>query len=60
VSCNIGGVSAPVLFAGLQGGFVGLDQVNISLPHCLAGRGEVDVVLIVDGKTANIVRIAIK
>ncbi len=60
VACGIGGASAPVSFAGAQGGFVGLDQVNVSLQRSLAGRGEVDVVLMVDGKTANTVRIAIK
>jgi len=60
VTCNIGGSNAPVFFAGAQSGFVGLDQVNVSLPRSLAGRGEVDVVLMADGKTANTVRIAIK
>ncbi|MGH9768975.1 MAG: YCF48-related protein [Blastocatellia bacterium] len=60
VTCNIGGASAPVFFAGAQGGFVGLDQANVSLPRSLAGRGEVDVMLTVDGKPANSVKIAIK
>jgi uncharacterized protein (TIGR03437 family) len=60
VTCTIGGVSAPVLYAGESPGFVGLDQVNIGpLPRSLAGRGEVDVVLTVDGSPANIVRIRI-
>jgi uncharacterized protein (TIGR03437 family) len=60
VTCNIGGTGAPVLFAGAQGGFVGLDQANVSLPRSLIGRGEVDVKLIVEGKEANTVRVAIK
>jgi uncharacterized protein (TIGR03437 family) len=60
VTCTIGGVSVPVFFAGEAPGFVGLDQVNIGpLPRSLAGRGEVDVVLMVDGRPANIVRISI-
>jgi uncharacterized protein (TIGR03437 family) len=59
VSVKIGGVDAEALYAGAQGGFVGLDQVNARLPRSLSGRGEVDVVLTVDGKTANIVRIGI-
>jgi uncharacterized protein (TIGR03437 family) len=60
VTCTIGGVAAPVLFAGETPGLAGLDQVNIGpLPRALAGRGEVDVVLMVDGRPANIVRISI-
>jgi uncharacterized protein (TIGR03437 family) len=38
---TIGGVSSGVTFAGAQGGFVGLDQVNIKLPRTLIGKGEV-------------------
>jgi uncharacterized protein (TIGR03437 family) len=60
VTTRIGGANAEVLFAGAQGGFVGLDQVNLRLPRALAGRGEVDVVLTVDGKTANTVKISVK
>ncbi len=59
VKVIIGGEEAEVLYAGPQGGFVGLDQINVHVPRSLAGRGEVDVVLIVDGKTANTVRVAI-
>jgi uncharacterized protein (TIGR03437 family) len=57
VRVTAGGQNAEVLFAGAQGDFVGLDQVNLRLPHSLAGRGEVDVVLIVDGKAANPVKV---
>jgi uncharacterized protein (TIGR03437 family) len=60
VSAKIGGIDAQVMYAGEQGGFVGLDQVNLLLPRSLAGRGEVNVDLIVDGKAANDVRINIK
>ncbi|MBK9315806.1 MAG: Ig-like domain repeat protein [Acidobacteria bacterium] len=56
VSVTIGGVNATVEYAGLQNGFVGLDQVNIRLPRALAGRGEVDIMLTVDGKQSNIVK----
>jgi len=57
---SIGGLSAQVDYAGPAPGFVGLDQVNARLPRSLIGRGEVDVVLMVDGKTANTVRVNIK
>jgi hypothetical protein len=60
VSARIGGIDAQVLFAGAQGDFAGLDQVNVSLPRSLTGRGEVDVVLMVDGKAANTVKASIK
>jgi uncharacterized protein (TIGR03437 family) len=54
----VGGVAAPVTYAGPQGGFAGLDQVNISIPPALRGRGEVDVVVTAGGKTSNAVRLA--
>ncbi|MBI1765269.1 MAG: hypothetical protein HYR56_27970 [Acidobacteria bacterium] len=61
VTCALGGMTVPVTFAGAQGDLVGLDQLNIGpLPRSLAGRGEVDVALTLDGKSANTVRIAIK
>ncbi|MBL8204070.1 MAG: hypothetical protein JNM09_07560 [Blastocatellia bacterium] len=60
VTATVGGVSVPVLYANKQPDFIGLDQVNIQLPKTLAGRGEVDVVLTVDGKAANPVRINLK
>ena len=47
-------------FAGAQGGFVGLDQANVRIPRSLAGRGDVDVVLTVDGQPANVVRVNVK
>ncbi len=61
VSASVGGAPVESLFAGAQGGFVGLDQANVGpLPRSLAGRGKVDLVFRVDGKAANTVRIAIK
>jgi len=60
VIATIGGVYAEVSFAGAQPDFVGVDQVNVLLPHSLAGRGEVDVLLTVDALMANRVLINIK
>lgn len=59
-TANIGGVNAEVLFAGAQGFFAGVDQVNARIPRSLIGRGEVEVVLMVDRKEANRVRISVK
>lgn len=57
ITASVGGTSVEVIFAGPQGFFVGLDQTNIRLARSLVGRGEVDVVLIVAGKPANVVKI---
>ncbi len=60
VSVRLGGADSEVSFAGPQGGFAGLDQINARIPRSLAGRGEIDLVLVVDGRTANTVRVTIK
>ena len=59
-SVSIGGAGAPVSYAGDQQSFVGLDQSNVLLPRTLSGRGDVDVVMTVNGKVSNKVRIRIK
>jgi uncharacterized protein (TIGR03437 family) len=60
VKCRIDGVATEVLFAGEAVGMVGVDQINLRLPRRLLGRGEVPLVLTVDGQTANTVRIRLK
>jgi uncharacterized protein (TIGR03437 family) len=60
VSVRFGNVDGQVTYAGGQTGLIGLDQVNVLIPRSLIGRGEVDVVLTVDGKTSNTVRVNIK
>jgi uncharacterized protein (TIGR03437 family) len=60
VTCTIGGVAARVLYAGPQGGFAGLDQVNVVLPRSLSGSGLVSVQLSVDGLAANPVEVNIR
>src|SRR5581483_6023648 len=59
VKATIGGVSAEVMYAGVQGIFDGLDQINVRIPGN-AGNGEVDVMLTVDGQATNPVRISVK
>ena len=54
------GVAASIEYADRHPVFQGLDQVNVRLPRSLAGRGEMDVELTVDGKAANAVKIAIQ
>ncbi len=60
VKANINGADVPVLYAGPQSGYEGLDQVNLQLPLSLSGNGKVNVVLTVDGQTANVVTINIQ
>jgi uncharacterized protein (TIGR03437 family) len=60
LAAQIGGVNAPVAYAGAQGGFVGLDQINVQVPRSLSGRGAVDVSLTLDAQTANPVSVVIQ
>jgi len=59
VSCTVGGVAAPVDFAGAQG-LIGLDQINIRIPVSLRGRGEVQVQLTVDGETSTVITLNVQ
>jgi uncharacterized protein (TIGR03437 family) len=61
VTATLGGTPINVIFAGPQGGFAGLDQLNLgAIPRSLAGRGVVDLVVTVDGKQANTVQFSIR
>jgi uncharacterized protein (TIGR03437 family) len=59
VTAQIGDVTVPVEYAGAQGQFVGLYQINILLPPSLRGKGLVNVTITMDGKTTNAVQINI-
>ena len=60
VTVTVGGVTAPVLYAGPQGSFTGLDQVDVQLPASLAGKGNVNVQLTAAGIAANAVQVTIQ
>jgi len=60
VTATINGQSVTVYYAGPQGQFAGLDQVNVQVPHSLAGSGVVNVVLTVAGVQANTVTVHIQ
>ncbi len=61
VTATLGGTPINVIFAGPQGGFAGLDQLNLGpVPRSLAGRGVVDLVVTADGKQANTVQFSIR
>ncbi|MCU1259222.1 MAG: repeat containing protein [Bryobacterales bacterium] len=54
----IGGQTVPVAGLGAQSQFAGLDQLNVGpLPGTLAGRGNVQVSLTIDGQTSNRVNV---
>jgi uncharacterized protein (TIGR03437 family) len=53
VQVYVAGQSVPVPYAGAQGQYQGLDQINITLPATLTGTGEASVYVVADGKTSN-------
>jgi uncharacterized protein (TIGR03437 family) len=59
VRLTIGGVETEVSFLGAHPSLAGLDQINIKLPQELRGRGNVDVIVTIDGRTANTVGVNI-
>ena len=59
VTATVGGISAEVTYAGLQG-LAGVDQINLRLPASLAGKRDVEVKINVDGLSANPVTVSFK
>jgi uncharacterized protein (TIGR03437 family) len=60
VGVTIGGTPVPIIYAGDQGTGPGRDRLIVILPQSLSGRGLVDVVMTVDGRTANTVQLSLK
>ena len=60
VQATVNGIAVPVQYAGAQPTYPGLDQVNVSLPAALAGTGNANIVLTVDGQISNTVIVAIQ
>ncbi len=60
VKARIGGVECEVLYAGAQGQYAGLDQLNVRIPSALRGRGELTVELEIDGRLTNPVNLLVK
>ena len=60
VQVQLGGTSVEALYAGATTEFAGLDQVNIRLPQSLAGRGTLNIGMIIDGQSGNTVTVSIK
>jgi uncharacterized protein (TIGR03437 family) len=60
VTASIGGVNAPVLFSGLAPGFIGLYQVNVTVPAGAPAGGAVPVTLSVGSATSNTATVALQ
>lgn len=60
VQAQVGSLDLPVEYAGAQGEFAGLDQVNLLLPSSLSGSGQTKLTLKVEGRVSNQVSITIK
>ncbi len=57
---SIGGVPAAVQYAGPQGTFPGLNQINLVIPQSLAGKGSVPVVLNIGTQSSNTATITLQ
>ena len=61
VTVTINGQSIPVLFAGAQQQYPGLDQINVGpLPASLKSAGTVNVEVSVNGQSANTVTLTLQ
>jgi uncharacterized protein (TIGR03437 family) len=58
VHVTIGGYDAQVTYAGAQGSYIGLDQMNLKVPYFLRGVGEIELVVKFASAEANRVRVA--
>lgn len=60
-SASVEGLDVPVLFAGAQGSFVGLDQVNIGpIPRIFVGYGEAEVQVATASRASNWVTVVLE
>ncbi len=60
VTAAISGAAATVMYAGQQGAYPGLDQVNLQLPKALQASGALNVVVSAEGQPANGVLIVVE
>ena len=57
---TVGGVACPVVFAGAAPGFVGLDQINCTIPAGLTSSATTPVVIASGDRTSNTATLAIE
>ncbi len=59
VTATIQGVPVTVAYAGVAPGWMGLDQLNLAIPPELAGLGQLNVRVVVNGQSSNVVTFTI-
>ena len=59
-TAQVGNQTVTPAYAGAQGSYAGLDQVNIQLPNSLAGSGDTTLTLTAEGITSNAVHITVQ
>jgi len=60
VTCMVNGTALPVIYAGIQPDYPGLDQVNVLLPASVRGAATLSVSLMVDGLSSNTITVAMQ
>ncbi|HLI85907.1 MAG TPA: Ig-like domain repeat protein [Bryobacteraceae bacterium] len=55
VTATVNGTSVTVVYAGPQGQYPGLDQINLQLPASLVGAGTANIAITANGQAANTV-----
>jgi uncharacterized protein (TIGR03437 family) len=59
-NATVGGIAAPLLYAGPLQPFNGVAQYNVEIPRSLAGAGRVEVVVNVNNRPSNPVNVTIR
>jgi uncharacterized protein (TIGR03437 family) len=59
-TATLGGATAEVFYAGPQGGFAGLDQLNLRVPRSLVGRGLTNLAVTIEGKSLNVLQVTLR
>jgi uncharacterized protein (TIGR03437 family) len=54
------GIALPVTYAGAQGTYPGLDQINVTLQPWMAGGGDFELDVVIGGTTSNVVTLRIR
>jgi uncharacterized protein (TIGR03437 family) len=60
LTATIGAEPAEVFYAGAQGDFAGLDQLNLRVPRVLLGRGLANLAVTIEGKPLNVLQITMR
>jgi len=60
VAATIGGAAATVTYAGPQGTYPGLDQLNLLIPSSIAGRGQAYIIITAAGRTSNPIYVSVQ